>query len=459
MITLFKKRKGGKNSSELHNQDINNKISKVMELKEGMDFIQNKFINRNVSSVDIHQIQSFAMSADRESRDKIINIFLDIIKENNLKVEGYSDIELAKEAFAFKYGLEILDKYYLDTTIDEIRVNRKDNIRIVRKGVSLEVPERFNSDEDIERIIKRLIMEDIGISLDRSNPRIESVLKDGSRLTAVCYPVSESWNFILRKHDSFEPTLDNYINVGTLNKFVWDRLSVLARGNSKMLFSGNVGAGKTTLMKKVIGELNPKLRIGVLGKDSEVKLQETYPDRDIIEFQEQPQLGVTMRELFQTMLRESVDALVIEEFRGSGEAIEAIRACSRGLPNAFSTAHFNDAEQAIEGMGLLLIEEGLNLTLDLAKLRAARAFNIIVQLFGDSITGRKKLLSISEVITGVDGHIEVKDLVRWVPDTDDFFGKGRWIEPNQPSDILLRSILVNVSREEVEGLGWDTSRI
>lgn len=432
---------------------------KILGAMDAMDFIQNKFINNKMDVNDIHKIQSFAMSGDRESRKRLTNIFLEIIKVSELKVSGYTDEELAKETFAYKYGLEILDKYYLDSTVDEIRVNRKDNIRIVRKGISMNIDEKFNNEEEIERIIKRLIMEDTGISLDRSNPQIESVLKDGSRLTAVCYPVSESWNFILRKHDSFKPTLENYIAVGTLDKFVWDRLSILTRGNAKLLFSGNVSAGKTTLLKSVVGELDPRLRIGVLGKDSEVQLQEKYPDRDIVEFQEQPQLGVTMKELFQTMLRESIDALVVEEFRGSGEAIEAVRACSRGLPNAFSTAHFNNAEQAIEGMGLLLIEEGLNLSLELAKIRAARAFNIIVQLFGDAITGKKKLLAISEVMTDEKGNIKVQDLVTWKSDTDQFFGTGKWVELNQPSDTMLKKILVNVNRKEVEELGWDTSRI
>ena len=47
-----------------------------------------------------------------------------------------------------------------------------------------------------------------------------------------------------------------------------------------------------------------------------------------------------------------------------------------------------------------MLEEGLNLELDLAKLRVARAFNIVVQLFGDAISGKKRLVSITEV--GVD---------------------------------------------------------
>lgn len=434
--------------------------SDLMSLEDATDYVQIEFIESNQDDLNSLQIkQSFAMAGDRPSRQIITDEFKRIIEDEEIYVEGYTVDELAKEIFANKYGLGILDKYFLDPTIDEIRVNRVDNIRIVRRGVAYDIKERFKSEEEIERTIKRMIMEDIGISLDKSNPKIESILKDGTRLTAVCYPISASWNFILRKHDSFEPTVENYIDYETFDRHVWDVLSVLTRGNAKILFSGNVGSGKTTLLVKVVGELSDRLRIGVIGKDSEVKLAEVYPDRDVVEFEEQPQIGVNMKELFNTMLRESVDALVIEEFRGSGEAIEAVRACSRGLPNAFSTAHFNNASEAIEGVGLLLIEEGLNLTLDLAKLRAARAFNIIVQLFGDSITGKKKLIAISEVVTTLDGQIIVQDLIKWTPKGDNYFGEGEWKEINQPSNGMIKSILVNVPREEVEALGWNTSLV
>lgn len=433
---------------------------KFLAYNDALDYIQQQYIEKYAKDLStLQNTQSSAMAGHRESRNIIINYFEEIISDNKIIVEGYTSKELAQGVFAEKYGLGILDKYFLDPSIDEIRVNSVDNIKIVRRGIPIAVPETYQSEEEIERTIKRLIMEDIGISIDKSNPRVESILMDGSRLTAICYPVSPNWNFILRKHDSFEPTLANYKEVGTLNEFVWERLSLLVKGNAKVLISGNVSSGKSTLLKKLVGELDPNFRIGVIGKNSEIKLMEKYPDRDIIEFQEQPQLGVTMKELFSTMLRQSIDSLVVEEFRGSGEAIEAVRACSRGLPSAFSTAHFNNAKEAIEGVGLLLIEEGLNLSLDLAELRVARAFNIVVQMFGDTITGKKKLLTVSEIRVDEDNQIIVNDLIRWEPSGDEFFGEGGWTAPNNPSDAMLRNMLVNVSREEVESLGWDTSRI
>jgi len=457
LFGLGKKKTEGREEEEKEEEKDK---EKYLSFNEATDYIQQLFIQRNEQDLGMLQsVQSSAMAGERESRNRIIELFKDIINEYKIVVEGYTVDRLAKDVFSEKYGLGILDKYFLDPTIDEIRVNGIDNIKIVRNGMPLRIEETFDNEEQIERTIKRLIMEDMGISIDKSNPRIESILLDGSRLTATCYPVSPNWNFILRKHDSFEPTLENYKEVGTLDEFVWDRLSVLVRGNTKMLISGNVSSGKSTLLTKLVGELDENFRIGVIGKNNEIKLMEKYPERDVIEFQEQPQLGVNMKELFTTMLRESIDSLVVEEFRGSGEAIEAVRACGRGLPSAFSTAHFNNAKEAIEGVGLLLIEEGLNLTLDLAKLRVARAFNIVIQLFGDTISGKKKLISVSEVRIDDKDQIIVNDLIRWTPHTDDFYGAGEWIAPNQPSDDMLKTMLINVSREEVESLGWDTSRI
>lgn len=458
MFKLFRRK--SKVEEEVKEEIQEKKEDNIFELDDAMDYVQENFLSSESFAMDHRQrLQSFAMAGDRESRSVVKNEIERIINENRIRVKGYTTEELVELIFADRYGLKVLQKYYEDPTVDEIRVNSPENIRIVKRGIPFKIKEKFKSDEDIENIIKRMIMEDIGVSLNKSNPTIESVLRDGSRLTATCFPVSKSWNFILRKHDSFDLTLDNYIRTQTLDEYTWNMLSVLARGGTKMLFSGNVGAGKTTLMKKVIGELNENLRIGVIGTDIEVNLQEYYPDRDIIEFEEQAHLGISMKELFNTMLRESIDVLVIEEFRGSGEAIEAVRACTRGLPNAFTTAHFNNPEEAIEGTALFMLEEGLNLELNLAKVRVARAFNIVVQLFGDAITGKKRLVSITEVKVDKNNNISFNELLKWTPKTDEFLGDGTWTMANQPSDVLLKNILKRVGREEVEELGWNTSKI
>lgn len=414
-----------------------------------------KINNEEVTYDEKQRTLSLAMSRDRQAIKKAKYYILEILKENNINVIGYKKEELAEEIFAKNWGLDGLEKYAIDDITDEIRVNSKDSIRIVRKGVPQKIDFKFNSDEEIENIIKRMIVEDMGTSIDMSNPKLEAVLSDGSRLTATCPTITKPWTFILRRPDSFKPTLDNYIQKETLNEKVWEAIGILARGRASMLISGNVGAGKTTFMRKVVGELNEILRIGVIGKDSEVLLQDHYPDRDIVELQEQAHLNIYMKDLFVLMLRMSPDVLIIEEFRGAGEAIEAVRACTRGLDGSMATAHFNTAEEAVEGTALFMLEEGLAIPMNMAKLRVARAFNIIIQMVGDAITGKKKIVGITEIGADSEGEVFYNELMKWVPvEDDDYFGTGEWVFKGKPTDKLIKKLLKGVKKEELAAMGW-----
>lgn len=432
-------------------------IERTMDLEEAIKLVQRDMLkNDDISSDQKQRVLSLAMAGDQENIKLAKKLITNILINNKVTITGMNISQASEEIYAKLYGLSVVEKYYQMSTVDEIRVNSTTNIYIVENGISSKANVKFDSEAEIEEVIKRMIMEDQGISLDRSSPIIESVRMDSSRLTATCRPVTKHPTFILRKHDSFVPTVENYIKKETFDMDTWKKLSILARSGCKILFSGNVGAGKTTLLKKTVGELNEKMRIAVIGKDLELQLQEEYQDeKDIIEFEAQELLGIGMKELFYTTLRESPDVLINEEFRGAGEAIEAVRSCTRGLPSAMATAHFNSAEEAIEGTALFMLEEGLNLPLNLAKLRVARAFNIVVQLLGDAVTGKKKLVAITEVIVADETSINFKELVSWNADIEeDYFGKGEWKSAYKPSPGLLKSLIRKVSKDELSEVGW-----
>lgn len=432
-----------------------------MSFEEAINFIQeemmrNTLIEGNeITSDDKQRILNLAMSRDRQAIERAKYYIEKTFEKEGISVKGYSLKELTEEIFAKVWGLDILEKYINDKDIDEIRVNRPDMIRIVKKGIPQEIPDRFNSEEDIEHIIKRMIMENYGAIIDESKPDLEVVLLNGARLTAMCPPESPRWVFTLRLHESFNPTLENYIKSETFDNGVWNLLRTLVKGRAKILVSGNVGSGKTTLLRTLAGEINNKLRIFVIGKDLEVLLQNLYPNKDIIEAQEQPHLDIYMKDLLYRALRMSPDIIIVEEFRGAGEAIEAIRACTRGFDGSMATAHFNTPEEAVEGCALFMLEEGLSLPIEMAKLRITRAYDIIVQMISDSITGKKKVVGVTEIGADQEGNIYYNNLLKWIPEKEDeYFGKGNWTLQSRPSKGLMSKLLINVQKEEFEKLGW-----
>ena len=132
---------------------------------------------------------------------------------------------------------------------------------------------------------------------------------------------------------------------------------------------------------------------------------------------------------------------------------------NRGLPGSMASAHFGSAEEAVEGAGLMLIEQGLNLNLEMAKLKVARAFNIVVQLYSDTVSGKKKLISITEIHVDKEKNITFRDLIRWTPSGSNYMGKGTWEMIDYPSNELIAHLLKNVNEEDLGVVGWTLPQI
>ena len=172
---------------------------------------------------------------------------------------------------------------------------------------------------------------------------------------------------------------------------------ILIKGRRNIIISGGVNSGKTTLLKLLIGEFSPNLSIRVLDLDNELHVSKLYPERDIWELEAHPEIDVDMNSLFISILRLTPDVIVVGEFRGIGEAREAIRACTRGH-TGLATAHFSEPEEVVQGTAMMMLEEGMSLDLHNARLRVAQAFQFVVQMLSDTSRGIKKVVSITEIL-------------------------------------------------------------
>ncbi|MDN5375116.1 MAG: pilus assembly protein CpaF [Thermacetogenium sp.] len=398
-----------------------------------------------------------AAAGNRSAVKKSKDIIKDVLEQKMLTVLGFEDVCSAAEAiFRRVWGLDTLEPLYLDPEVDEIRVLCSGKVFISRKGKNQPAAVRLNPN-DISRLIERMIpYNESGVCLNEGSPMLELVRSDGSRLTALCSPVVKGHAFVLRKHGTIEMTPESLIKLQTLDDKVWRVLSLLVRGRRNILISGGTNSGKTTLLKMLIGELNPALAIRILDTDNEIRATELYPDRDIIEMEAHPEVHADMKEVFEKILRLSPDVIVVGEFRGYGEAVEAIRACTRGHNGSIATTHFSSPQEAIRGTAMLMLEEGLNLSLKLAMARVAQAFNIVVQMFADSQKGVKKITSVTEIEED-DGAVRYRELVRWEPDSpDDYLGPGKWRILSKPGDRACEAMNKHgVSIGEIEEVFTD----
>jgi len=353
-----------------------------------------------------------------------------------VEVPGMDPGDFAERTYATVFGLDVLEELYHDPTVDEIQVNAPDRVFVIRRGVNEPTGVTFQGDEHVRALIDRLLLHD-GTAIHRGQMVVESTRRDGARITAAIPPVAAHPSVVLRKHNTFQPTRENYLRSGTLNEAISDLLAELVGGRANIMISGPTASGKTALLRFLVGCLDPRLRIVSLETDRELALAQHYPARNIDEMEEHADFGCSLKALFKTALRRSPDVIIFGEARGS-EAEELLKAATRGHDGTMGTVHQSSPEDAVTGVALMVLDDGKNLPLELLRLEVARAFNVIVQLYGDKARGIKRVERITELHVEND-RVEFRDLCVWRPSPSDY-AQGTWEFPNRISERLAAKL-------------------
>lgn len=393
-------------------------------------------------------------AGDIKQINNCYSIICELLQREQITIEGFNcNQEASRAIFQQQYGLGELDGFRYDDSVDEIRVAPNGKVFLTRRGKLETTDIKLTSAEVYSYIEKLIPFDDVGASLDHSNPTLELVREDGTRLTAVGPPIVKSPAFALRKHGNIDATPSSLIKLQTFDEKTWNIMSLLTRGRMNQLICGDVNSGKTTLLKLLIGELYPYLSIRILDSDNELRASELYPDREIWELEAHAEVDANLSKLFATILRLTPDVIIVPEFRGIGEVDVTIEACTRGHNGSMATSHFHahsSTQDIIRNIAMLAIKEGLNLPLEMVMAKVAGAFNIIIQTHADSKTGIKKITSINEVYTQ-EGEIINNTLVNWVPYHEDIWEEGEWKIVGKPSKYSCQIMnKFGVTTEEIE---------
>ncbi|MGB9886808.1 MAG: ATPase, T2SS/T4P/T4SS family [Moorellales bacterium] len=416
---------------------------RVVDLKQATRLVQETIQDPSVVGEETaarnKEILEAAMAGVPGFRSRAVEAVKAVLELHGVEVEGMDLDAASYEIYKYAWGLDVIEDLYRDPEVNEIRVNAPDRVYVLRRLKNERTDVRFRDDEHVLKIITRITMHDRGVSLNRSSPTLESVRKDGTRVTATCPPVTEHVTLVLRKHIPRALTPEEMIASGVFDEKVWEVLRALVRGRANILVCGGVGSGKTTLVRTLYRETHENARCVALESDRELFLAKNFPERDIVEMEEHPETGRTLASLFRTVLRYSPTFIVVGEYRSAEEAKEAIEACRRGHDGSMATAHFNSPEEAVVGTARLYVESGAGVRPEAAAQAVASAYNVVVQMFGDPTRGVLKLERIAEVAPDGDRGAAINDLVRWTPRGEDYLD-GDWKIVGSPGRRLAERL-------------------
>ena len=416
-------------SPEIRDKAIEGVLDKMTHIQGTPEEIaaHNHMLNRCVMGDKIAQKNIKALI------EKIISIDLRLLPKGN-ECEA-----LVQYIYRNNYGLGPIDDLVNDPSINEVWVNSYDHIWIEKGGVKTRIKSEFKSDEDIMRII-RLLLNFNKMDISIQEPIREARMLDGSRITILIPPVAKHPCINIRKFDAFEVTTENLIKAGTISEEMVPWITNMIAGRSNIMIIGETGSGKTSFLKWLVGLMNPKLRLGTIETNFELKIDEKYPERNIFSYEQHEELGITMNHIFKECLRSSPDIIICGEARGE-EADELIKAMRRGHEGSIGTIHTNSPETCVPDIHEMINEDGQARDVATNCHRIASALNFIVQIrrFDD---GTRRVTRIVEV-TSDDKTLDYKlnDIFVFKQDEEDA-NKGAFVKVGkihkQTIDKLVR---------------------
>jgi pilus assembly protein CpaF len=317
----------------------------LISFNEAKD-IATKYVSTYNPSDNIRRYHNVMLQRSKagDKRAKNYVKFLLYKSLNGQNIGGYSKGSVVNVLLDTMFGLDILAPLWARPEVEEIRVNRWDDVRVSIGGISHATDITFRNTGEVFNMIKRLTVH-AGTDINYSSPHIRCKLYDGSRLTASIEPETDN-GFVLRKHNVIPPTTEAMLAQGTVTEELTEFLRFVLDVDWTVIIGGKTNSGKTHTLRWMLSQLlQPDVRIATAERVKELHLRDYFDSigkkMDIVEFEEVEQIGRTLQKIIETLMRYSPDKIIVGEALGK-EVKQMLDANRRGHPGGISTMHSYD---------------------------------------------------------------------------------------------------------------------
>ncbi|MFC5381822.1 CpaF family protein [Aquipuribacter nitratireducens] len=369
---------------------------------------------------------------------------------------------LAKALDDALFGLGRLQPLVDDPDLENIEITGHDRVVVERVGGALERAAPV-ADSDAELVdYLQFLASRASDSNDRpfsaAHPRLHLNLPGSrARLAAVAW-VTPRPVVRIRLHRLIDVTMADLTGLGTVDRRLADFLRAAVRARKSVVVSGDMGAGKTTMLRALARSIDPDEAVATLETEYELFLHELPGYERVIALEGRPGSGergpdgrpvgeITVEDLFVDVLRLNVSRIIVGEVRGP-EAAAMFKAMQAGA-GSLSTVHAKNAADTIERLTLAVHSAGG--TESYADRLVAQQIDFVVHMASvrDAEGRRRRVVDeVVEVTRGEGGR----------PATTLVFrpGPGRRAVPAVPPSCLADLEAVGFDGSLLDG-GWDAT--
>lgn len=323
---------------------------------------------------------------------------------------------LADTVFESIRGLGILGKIISDKSITEVMINGYDCIFVEKAGKLQRIPDKFESQERLRNIITKFV-QDMGRSVNESNPIVDTRLADGSRVNVVLDPIALNGPIVtIRRFPEEGMTIQKLIGYKSITPEAAVFLEKLVRAKYNIFISGGTGSGKTTFLNALSNYIPSDERVITIEDSAELQIR-NVPNLVRLETRNANSTGagaITIRDLIKSSLRMRPERIVVGEVRGA-EALDMLQAMNTGHDGSLSTGHANSAQDMLSRLETMVLSGEAALPLEAIRQQIASAVDIIIHLSRMRDKSRKTI-EITEIVGMENGRIIMNPLFKFEED-------------------------------------------
>jgi Flp pilus assembly CpaF family ATPase len=305
-------------------------------------------------------------------------------------------------------GLGPVEELLADPDAQNIHITGSDPV-IVDYGAGRREhrPPVVDTDADLVALVQRAAVRASGGErrFDMAAPILSMELEDGSRMSAVMPGVAARPTVTIRRHPHRFLRLGDLSRSGMVDQAARDLLLAAVKARMNMIISGATNAGKTTLLRALLGTVEGE-RIVTVEDSLELGLHRHLVDADVVAFQGRPAniegLGeITLAELVRAALRMCPDRVIVGETRGP-ETVALLNAMSMGTDGSMSTIHASSSQQVFAKIAAYCAQSSERLSASATASLVGAAVHLVVHIDTGPV-GERFVASIREVV-GSEGE-------------------------------------------------------
>ena len=340
-------------------------------------------------------------------------------------------LRLRRELFHEIRGMDVLSELMEDREITEIMINGTAPIYVEKNGRIQKTKLSFSDEDRLLSVIGQIVSR-ANRSVNATNPIVDAVLPDGSRINVVLSGISRDGPAVtIRKFPEYAYSMEDLIRLGSLDEGTAEFLKLLVRAGYNLFISGGTGSGKTTFLNALAEAIPEDERVITIEDVAELSLRgpENRVRLEARTANVEGKNSITIQDLVRTSLRMRPDRIIVGEVRG-GEAADMLNAMLTGHDGSLCSGHANSVRDMLLRLETMVLSAE-DLPVAAIRRRIASALDVVVHL-GRLRDRSRRVLEITE-ITGYEGDEIVLNPLFQFEEAGELGGRvnGRLLRLNQ----------------------------